>query len=297
MLTMQRRQAVALVLLVAFLFGTAACSPRPEPIPTPIASSLPPTQTTIPTPAPIVTPVSLTPLPECTSTVGSLELQELISKSMPRPMRFIVYLPPCYATRTDLRYPVLYLFHGQTYDENQWVRLGAPATADRLVSSGAVLPFLIVMPFDPYIQQPYENGFDEGFLQDLLPYIDLNYHTLADRSHRAVGGLSRGSSWALHFGLSQPDLFGKIGMHSPIIFASDGLLVEKWLDIIPPDRMPQIYLDISENDQDINNARWLEGIFTARRIPHEWHLNTGFHTEEYWAAHVEEYLRWYATRW
>jgi enterochelin esterase-like enzyme len=216
---------------------------------------------------------------------------------MPKPMRLIVYLPPCYARRTDLRYPVLYLFHGQTYDENQWVRLGAPATADQLVSSGEVLPFLIVMPFDPYPQQPYEYGFDEGFLQDLLPYVDSYYRTLADRFHRAVGGLSRGSSWALHFGLSRPDLFGKIGMHSPIIFASDGLLVEKWLDIIPPDRMPQIYLDISENDQDINNARWLEDIFTVRAIPHEWHLNTGFHTEEYWTAHVEEYLRWYATGW
>jgi hypothetical protein len=61
--------------------------------------------------------------------------------------------------------------------------------------------------------------------------------------------------------------------------------------------MPLFYLDISENDQDLDNARWLENILTIREIPHEWHLNTGFHTEEYWASHMEEYLRWYASGW
>jgi enterochelin esterase-like enzyme len=216
---------------------------------------------------------------------------------MPNPLRFIVYLPPCYAERTDLRYPVLYLFHGQFYDENQWVRIGAPGTADRLITSGEIPPFLIVMPFDPYPKQPYEYGFDETFLKELIPYIDSNYCTFADRFHRALGGVSRGSSWSIHFGLSRPELFGEFGMHSPVIFDSDGLIVEKWLDIIKPELMPQIYLDVSENDQNIQNASWLEDILTSRGIPHEWHLNTGFHTEEYWSVHVEEYLRWYASGW
>jgi enterochelin esterase-like enzyme len=112
-----------------------------------------------------------------------------------------------------------------------------------------------------------------------------------------VGGLSRGSSWALHFGLLYPDLFGAIGMHSPIIFAQDGNVVEPWLNTIPPEKIPAIYIDISENDQDMDKARWLENLLTSKNIPHEWHLNAGFHDEAYWSAHVEEYLRWYASAW
>jgi enterochelin esterase-like enzyme len=296
MRTMYRRQAVIFFLIVALLAGPAACSPRPGPTPTPTVSPLPPTETFVPTLAPTDTPVPPTPTPAC-SAPGTLEPQQLTSASMPAPLRFLVYLPPCYAERTGLRYPVLYLFHGAFYDENQWVRLGAPAAADRLISSGETPPFIIVMPFDPYNYQPYEYGFDEAFLKDLLPYVDAHYRTLPDRTRRAVGGLSRGSSWALHFGLSRPDLFGEIGMHSPVIFSSDGLVVEKWIDIIPPEQMPLFYLDVSENDQNLTNVRWLENILTVRGIPHEWHFNTGFHDETYWAAHVEQYLRWYAAGW
>ena len=248
-------------------------------------------------PLPTNVPASTTPTPGCASTTGMLEQQELTSTSLAGKLRFTVYLPPCYKEETGRSYPVLYLFHGQFYDENQWVRLGVQETADGLIASGEIAPFMVIMPFDPYAYQPSEYGFDEAFLRELLPYVDSQYRTLTDRDHRALGGLSRGSSWSLHFALSHPELFGKFGMHSPVVFATDGLLVEKWLDIIPPERMPQIYLDVSENDQNIQNVYWLENILTTRGIPHEWHLNTGFHEEEYWAAHVEEYMLWYASGW
>jgi enterochelin esterase-like enzyme len=283
-------------LIFALLLGPVSCARPVEIVPTSTASPVPPIATETLTPEPTAT-FTPTPTPVCAVTAGTLESQELATQFMPKPMRFIVYTPPCYADRTDLRYPVLYLFHGVYYDENQWVRIGAPSTADRLISSGEVPPFIIVMPFDPYPDQPYEYGFDEAFIQDLMPFIDSHYRTLPDRSHRAVGGLSRGSSWALHFGLLYPDLFGAIGMHSPIIFAQDGNVVEPWLSTIPLDKMPAIYIDIDENDQDIDKARWLENLLTSKNIPHEWHLNTGFHDEKYWSAHVEEYLRWYASNW
>jgi enterochelin esterase-like enzyme len=289
------QKIILIIFIPALLLGPVSCARQADIVPTPTASPVPPTATETLTPEPTAT-FTPTSTPVCTDA-GMLEPQELTSASMPKPMRFIVYTPPCYADRTDLRYPVLYLFHGAYYDETQWVRLGAPSTADRLISSGEVLPFIIVMPFDPYPDQPHEYGFDEAFIQDLMPYIDSHYRTQPDRSHRAVGGLSRGSSWALHFGLLYPDLFGAIGMHSPIIFTQDGNVVEPWLNTIPLEKMPAIYIDIDENDQDMDKARWLENLLTSQNIPHEWHLNTGFHDEAYWSAHVEEYLRWYASNW
>ncbi len=290
---MHARQAILLLIAASLLLGPASCARQAGVVPTP--SQVLPTATVTLTPEPTAT-FTVTPTPVCTE-VGTLEPQELTSASLPKPMRFIVYTPPCYAARTDLRHPVLYFFHGAFYDETQWVRLGAPSTADRLISSGEVPPFLIVMPFDPYPKQPYEYGFDEAFLQDLMPYIDSHYRTLPDQSHRAVGGLSRGSSWALHFGLLYPDLCGAIGMHSPIIFAQDGNVVEPWLNTIPLENVPAISIDVGDGDQDLDNARWLEDLLTSKNIPHEWHFNTGYHDEKYWSAHVEEYLRWYASNW
>ena len=294
---MYRRQAgipfAYIFTLAGLVFVLVACSAGPKPVVRLVVTSTPTKTALTTTPVP-PSPVPVTPTPACQSKSGSLENRQLTTSYLSKPLQFIVYLPPCYQERTDLHYPVLYLFHGQFYDETQWVTLGAPEKADLLISTGEVSPFLMVFPSDPYPKQPYEYGFDEAFLKDLLPFINTQYRTLPDRTHTWVGGLSRGSSWALHFGLVHPDLFGKIGMHSPVIFASEGNLVDKWLDIIPPDHVPMFYLDISENDSNMQNALWLENLLTRRQLPHEWHLNPGFHNEDYWRAHVEDYLRWYA---
>ena len=41
-----------------------------------------------------------------------------------------------------------------------------------------------------------EAGFGDRVVNVIIPYIDSNYRTLADRQHRAVGGLSLGGGWA-----------------------------------------------------------------------------------------------------
>ncbi len=38
-------------------------------------------------------------------------------------------------------------------------------------------------------------------------------------------------------------------------------------------------------------------MFNDAGLAHEWHLYSGDHTERYWGAHVEEYIRWYAEQW
>src|SRR5262245_3249490 len=55
-----------------------------------------------------------------------------------------VYLPPCYASSSDLL-PVIYLLHGGNADETQWPDLRVQLAADDLIASGA-RPFVVVMP-------------------------------------------------------------------------------------------------------------------------------------------------------
>lgn len=212
-------------------------------------------------------------------------------------MEVRVYVPACHKERNDQRFPVLYLIHGQSYTEDQWDRLGADEALDELVSSGEVTPFIIVMPRDRLWVDPVESNFGQVFIEELIPWVDRTYRTIADRQHRAVGGLSRGAAWALHLGLSRWELFGSIGAHSSPIFFSDASKLRRWLREIPKEQLPRIYLDIGDRDYLNESNEWLKKVLDDENVPHEYYLFPGYHEETYWSAHIEQYLVWYAQEW
>jgi len=280
------------LLTLPLLAGLWACTPSKQPPLTPTATPVTPTLIAT-AEAPTVTP---TPEPlTCLSQPGRIE-QGSLEQTNP-PQDFIIYLPPCYDERPDQRYPVLYLLHGQTYNDDQWVRLGAVQVADRLITGGEAPPFLIVFPDDRYWNLQPGPGFGSRLVEALIPHIDAAYRTMADRDHRAIGGLSRGAGWALRLGLQHWELFGTMGLHSLAVFADDRPFLEDWLAPIPPDSWPRIFLDMGDNDSELGSNLQLEGLLTELGIPHEWHLYAGAHDEQYWSMHVEEYMRWYAQGW
>ena len=242
---------------------------------------------------------SATAIAECSAAGGQIEVVTIDSQYLDAGLRFRLYTPPCYKQESTRAYPVLYLFHGQTFNDDQWDRLEADETATRLIISGEIPPFLIVMPYDISSNQPSIDGFDEAVIGELIPWIDENYRTLSDREHRAVGGLSRGASWAIHLALTYPDLFSAVGGHSPPVFVEDAPHVRAWLDNMPAEQMPRFWLDIGDRDQHaiLDSATWFEGLLDERDIAHEWSLFSGDHSEKYWHAHVEMYLLWYAQDW
>lgn len=265
--------------------------------PTPAASPLP-TQT--PPAATSVAAATRTPTPStCLAQGGKVEVSQLEMKDLPAPLDYRLYLPPCYGEDPEQRYPVLYLVHGQSFNDDQWDRLGADEITDRLVAEGEISPFIIVMPRDTRWGSAEQDPFDEAVLQGLIPYIDQQYKTMTERQYRAIGGLSRGAGWAANLGLKNPGLFGSVGMHSLALFWSDVPFVKQWLDEIPLEMMPRFYIDAGLNDRPdiLNSSRWLEDLLDQRDIPHEWHLFAGYHDETYWSSHLEQYLRWYAAEW
>ena len=195
---------------------------------------------------------------------------------------------------------MLYLIHGQSYNDDQWDRLGVDETADALIASGEVSPFLIVMPRDrACCDQPDKDRFGQAFTEALIPWVDQTYRTLPERPNRAIGGLSRGAAWAIHIGLPNWNMFGAIGGHSLPVFWTDTFYIKKWLEAIPSQQMPRFYLDNPNNDRReiLDSSLWFESLLTERDIPHEWHRFTGYHDEEYWKSHIEQYLRWYTEDW
>ena len=294
---MNTRQAILIVLIFSLLLGLSACTSFSSFSPTATVTSSPPpapTDTPVPTPTPIPPTATPTPL-TCLTQPGRVE-QGVVNSTVP-PQEYLIYLPPCYDEQTDLRYPVLYLLHGQTYTDDQWVRLGVPQTADQMFFSGESVPFIIVFPDDRYWNNSAGPTFGTRFIGALIPYIDFTYRTIPNREHRALGGLSRGGGWTVELGLENPELFGSLGLHSPAIFKDNAPVVEKNLLNIPEDLRPRLWLDAGDNDRELSSILQFEEMLTRNSFPHEFHFFSGDHSEIYWGAHVRNYLQWYAEAW
>lgn len=139
--------------------------------------------------------------------------------------RAMVYTPPDYDRNARIRYPVLYLQHGGGEDETGWVKQGnANFILDNLIAAGKAVPMIVVMdngyaskagvPLNIQGDNQPGNPFEAVMMNDLIPMIDAGYRTQADREHRAISGLSRGSGQALQIGFAHLDKFAWLGAFS-----------------------------------------------------------------------------------
>lgn len=250
-------------------------------------------------------PSTSTPSPTpvtCQKTNGQVDRLEgdtgAVSDSGQPPLTYRIYTPPCYGEFPEAVYPVLYILHGQSFGDDQWDNLGMDEAADTLISSGELPPFLIVMPLEENTWlDTYGNPYGDLVAEDLVRWVDQNYQTCTDRLCRAIGGLSRGGGWAVHIGFTRWQLFSSIGAHSTPVFVGDPDRLPTWLQDIPREQIPRVYMDIGHRDQFAVIALEFENVLTSLRVPHEYYLFQGAHNEEYWSSHIEDYLRWYASPW
>jgi S-formylglutathione hydrolase FrmB len=177
---------------------------------------------------------------------GQLREIYYYSKSSNANRRCYVYTPPDYDKDTTKRYPVLYLQHGMGEDETGWGNQGhTPFIMDNLIAEGKAKQFIIVMENGLAIGGPgaasaanagggrggrggmggfgggMGGGFEQVLLQDLIPYIDGNFRTIADQPHRAMAGLSMGGMQTRQITLAHLDTFSHIGIFSGGVISMD----------------------------------------------------------------------------
>ena len=255
--------------------------------------SLPPTSTPKPTLTATFTPTSEQ---GCVKTEGQLIFGEFESELLAKTFNFQVYLPACYGTDPELRYPVVYLLHGLYTDETQWDLVGLANALDTFVGENNI-PFIVVMPRVPDNDAQSKSPIHQVIPEELVTYIDRNYPTITDREHRAIGGISRGASLALRIGYDRRDLFGKVGMHSLPMLKDESTSYAKVLGELENAERPLLFLDSGNNDRDLEMARTFDLELTKLAIPHTWYMFNGYHDEAYWSEHLPIYLEWYAQGW
>lgn len=144
--------------------------------------------------------------------------------------RCFVYTPPLYDKNLQERYPVLYLQHGGGENETGWSSQGhASLIMDNLIADGKAKPFIIVMDNGTWTMSgsrpapaeggswpptSWADGFMNTLLNDIIPMIDSNYRTLANKENRAMAGLSMGGMQTRVITLAHPEVFSHVGMFS-----------------------------------------------------------------------------------
>ncbi|MFH1197790.1 MAG: alpha/beta hydrolase-fold protein [bacterium] len=182
------------------------------------------------------------------------------SKSTNTSRRAFVYTPPDYDKDMSVRYPVLYLQHGWGEDETAWSNQGhANLIMDNMIAEGKIKPFIIVMTYgmtnDTKIGglRDFKIGpFQTVLIDELIPYIDANFRTLSDQTHRAMAGLSMGGMETKTITMANLDEFAYIGLFSGGTFSMDD--VNKTPDF--KEKVKLVFVSFGSRELEGNRGFW-----------------------------------------
>jgi enterochelin esterase-like enzyme len=195
-----------------------------------------------------------------------------------------LYVPPGYVS--GKKYPVLYLLHGASGDENTWVRdIHADAILDNLYAAKKLAPLLVVMPSSLSVSARAEAGdsrdakarasmaFREVLEGDLIPFVESSYPALTGREHRAIAGLSMGAGVALSTGIANSDKFAWVGA-----FSGAG---RRWSE--PREELRLLWLSVGDRDSLMGSGVVAaDAFFTNKKVVHKFHINSGGHEPKVW---------------
>jgi putative tributyrin esterase len=236
------------------------------------------------------------------------------SKALGRDARYRVLLPRGY--EAGGRFPVLYLLHGLYGDYLNW------DTRTDIENYTRELPLLVVMPDAGdswYVNSASTPAakFEDYFVKDLIVDVNERFHTIRNRNHRAIAGLSMGGYGAIKFALKYPDLFEFAGSLSGALNAAqnlDDLRPEfrlKLVEVFGPANSqtrtendvfrlakaiptsgprPHLYLACGNSDFFLATNRAFAAELSEIKLDYEYHETAGGHSWEYWDASIQPLL-------
>lgn len=137
-----------------------------------------------------------------------------------------VYVPPGYDEEPERRYPSVYVIQGYTGQLPMWHnrapwRPTFPELADQVFARGEAPPVIVVyvdawtsVGGSQFLDSPGTGRYHSYLCDEVVPYVDARYRTLASRDHRAISGKSSGGYGAMITPMLRPDVFGALATHA-----------------------------------------------------------------------------------
>jgi enterochelin esterase-like enzyme len=225
-----------------------------------------------------------------------------------------VYLPPGYAD-SSLRYPVVYYLHGLPAGSGAFHTFRYVV---RAVERDA-LPVILVAPQaatdsdrDPeYLDSGAGNDWETAIAVQLPGVVDSHYRTIADRTGRALVGVSAGGYGAMLLGLHHLGLYAAIESWSGYFHPTDPT-GKKALDLGSTAanrhasahsfvrslrrtfaRRPTFFAFYvgAQDSRFLAENLQLHRELTAAKVPHVFELYGGGHSQSLWLRHATPWLR------
>jgi enterochelin esterase-like enzyme len=137
--------------------------------------------------------------------------------------RLAIYLPPGYDSGTR-RYPVIYFLsspfggYSDCFDKD-----GARALLDTAIAQGRIDAFILVsadmntpLGCSWYVNSSATGDWDALMVKEIVPYVDANFRTIANRDSRGITGEFMGGYGAIRYGMVHPDIFASVYAMHPV---------------------------------------------------------------------------------
>ena len=258
----------------------------------------------------------------------STRTHRIYSEQLQKDMIISVLLPGDYSP--SHRYPVLYFFPDYG---------GGPALVTQhvatdpmclqLADTGRGVPLIIVgvghdQSFMLETNAPTDRvttasgktfgvgRYESYFIEEVIPFVERTYSIVTEPWGRYVGGYSLGGYAALRLGLTRPDLFSRVGAHSPTLFldslpdaSASAFLYPteelrdqrdplRLIEAVPEPPSNVYYLDTGLMDINRDACELMADRLRSRGVQCELHLNPDTHGRSYWMDHMADYLTFYA---
>jgi S-formylglutathione hydrolase FrmB len=137
-----------------------------------------------------------------------------------------VYVPPGYDDDPARRFPSVYMIQGLTGQLDMWrnrapFRRNFPELTDDLFATGEVPPCVVVwvdcwtsLGGSQFVDSPGTGRYHTYLCDEVVPWVDANYRTQAERDHRGIAGKSSGGYGAMITPMLRPDLWGGLATHA-----------------------------------------------------------------------------------
>ena len=219
--------------------------------------------------------------------------------------RLTVYTPYGYEANPKAKYPVLYLLHGAGGDEEAWSSMGRTAQIlDNLIAKGLAKPMIVVMPNGNPNQQAAQtfglpttemdwrnpdnrNNYVRSLVEEIVPFIEKNYRTVAKKSHRAIAGLSMGGGHTIAASGMYPEAFDYI---CPLSMGAQRTPeLDAQLQGIKKAGYKLYWLACGNTDFLFENANELDAALTANGLEHTYFVSEGGHVWANWRLYLNTF--------
>ena len=222
--------------------------------------------------------------------------------------RMTVYTPYGYEKNPKAKYPVLYLLHGGGGDEEAWTSMGRAAQIlDNLIEKGLAKPMIVVMPngnpnqraastlgletIQMDRQDPkWQDAYVKSLVNEIVPFIDKEYRTIAKADGRAIAGLSMGGGHTTSATILFPGVFNYIcplicGIRESDHLDADLLGIKKagyklyWIGVGKEDNMAY------------QGSLVLDQHLTKNDMPHTLYVSDDAHVWKNWRLYLNTFAR------